>query len=79
MRETRGAAADEVRSGRRLRHSVIEATELALRHHLFSVTDDAILTVVQEAVRPFDITETNDKLIKSMTSDDCTLAPPPTT
>lgn len=38
-----------------------------------------ILTVVQEAVRPFDITETNDKLIKSMTSDDCTLAPPPTT
>ena len=58
---------------------MIEATELALRHHLFSVTDDAVLTVVQEAVRPFDITETNDKLIKSMTSNDCTLAPPPTT
>ena len=51
---------------------MIVATELALRHHLFCVTDDAVLTVVQEAVRPFDITEANDKLIKSMASDDCT-------
>ena len=58
---------------------MIEATELALRHRLFRVTDDAVLTVVQEAVRPFDITEANDKLIKSMAPDDCTLAVPPTT
>ena len=59
--------------------SVIVATELALRHHLFGVTDDAVLTVVQEAVRPFDITEANDKLIKSMTPYDCTAIAPPVT
>lgn len=56
---------------------MIVATELALRHHLFSVTDDIVLTVVQEAVRPFDITETNDKLVKSMTPYDCTSVAPP--
>lgn len=45
--------------------------ELALRHHLISITDHLVFIVVAEAIRPFDITESNDVLIKSMSPYDC--------
>ena len=53
--------------------SVFTAMELALRHHLINVTEHTVFTVIAEATRPFDITESNDVLIKSMTPYDCTI------
>ena len=42
--------------------------ELALRHHLINVTEHVVFTVIAEATRPFDITESNMSFLQKGTA-----------